>query len=511
MGFAEGMSQGINLGNSIKRNKREERQQQLTAQMSGYGSYDEEAGEWIPTENRQAKSDIESQQLKATMQAVTSQMKNMQAKTNMDSMSDISEYMIENDYEGVNQTLEQNPALKRQLAEGNFDISNVAGIDFAQDSNLLRGAGIAGIDKYDFTDLEDQELFRSQYFKTQGRDGKWKLQSVDSMNRGSNLYNNLDNKRRDMYTKRVRNINSLLAGKGITTAEEGQTEATAQAATKAAQLAGKSSMEDVKYAYMISHPEVFAGKGGSDRRDALRQQEEAFFKSHPNPTQDEISGFYQGFLDVKQQGVSNVGEDIDLLQLKTSQAKAKKYNTGELEYNPSDAQVTENTIIQSLDGSQKTIIKDNIKKMSGNYTTIKMANRLLNSKMESVDKDVVANVKQSLTNLTGLDENDKKAIANINFNTSSGMLFANYINEKSGTAYSQNEIDMIKGILLGGNWSDETVARKAIGEFSRSLEAINNSVADTIRDSAPYSTRKLTDYGKKQTESGTKPSAADFD
>jgi len=514
MGFAAGYKIGSDIAVKKQDSERKDRQEKLTALTQGY-EIDPESGEFVPTVNKQKEQSIKEQQLDVTMKAMQEQIANTDAKNALTDMNDITLNMFEGNYEDAKVILNRNNSLKNKIAS-NMDVVDFAPIDFTNDTRLLESTGIMGIDKLD--NPEVREALNATFFKAMDSEGNWSIRSSDALAKETNLWNNLDSKGQDRYTKQARHINAILKGAGITLEEEEAGE-TVTAAAQAEAEAGISTSElveqkatmmseaiatgdpkEVTRTFMLTNPEQFVGSKGRTRRDSLEQAVTAFTASNPDATDEETQQFYNNFLQKTFEGVGSVREESDIAQLSGVQKEAVDSE------GKSDDEVRdiESRIFAKLDEKKKASAMKDIDRMKANFNTSSNLSRILEEGGDKIDKDIIADL-NTWTNKK-LGSETQQTLDNVDFNTRSGLLLANFIKEISGTAASQPEIDRLKDILLGGNLTDEIYVRQAIRTFSDELVLQTKQLAGNLKDTAPHSIRKYTKQQDKQA-----PSAADFD
>jgi len=272
---------------------------------------------------------------------------------------------------------------------------------------------------------------------------------------------------------------------------------------------------EVMQAFMMTHPEKFIGGNGSQRRDSLAQAVEAFEKGHPNASDKEWESFYRDFTEKNLEGVGAVRETKDIKELNIAQEKAA--STEPREFNEIKARNTENEIFAKLDEKKKKSVQEDIDKMKGNFHLANNLDRILTTTATKIDKDVIADSKTFVEKKLGIES--AQSISNVDFNTRSGILLANFMKEMSGTAVADAEVARLRDILLGGDLTDETYIKSAIDSFSKELRDQNTELGSTLGDTAPYSVNKYNTRKSSKSaadfdnasDTGKKPSAADFD
>ena len=143
--------------------------------------------------------------------------------------------------------------------------------------------------------------------------------------------------------------------------------------------------------------------------------------------------------------------------------------------------------------------------MKSNFHLSNNLNRVLTTVATKIDKDTIADAKTFVEKKIGKES--AQSIANVDFDTRSGIILANFMKEMSGTAVADAEVTRLRNILLGGNLTDETYVKSALDSFAKEIQAQNIELGSTLGDTAPYSVNKYT----TKKEADTKPSAADFD
>jgi len=158
-------------------------------------------------------------------------------------------------------------------------------------------------------------------------------------------------------------------------------------------------------------------------------------------------------------------------------------------------EATESGLKANLSTEDKALVKDTTKQMRANKTTIESIDVLMQEVKAgkiTPDKDIVANIANYGKRLVGIT--DEKAIANINWDTKSGMLLASYLRSTSGMAVTEGERDFLTTIMKGGALADEKSMYKAMEAFRQGLDTEQQSLGNTMFQNAPATATKLRQY-----------------
>ena len=495
--MANVLEMGLAKAKFKEQTNRQQRQDDLTAQMAGY-ELNQETGRYQAGENLQTTQDLKAQQLEATVQQLQSNATARQSADNARGVTDIVSNISSGNWADATNTWNNTPGLKDSFANTRLDVANIEPINFNDpfDMEQLKPMGIT---PDILENPEYRDALNRSFMKVTGQDGKKRLASTSQVIAQTNSYNMMNQDQKRKHNESARYINGVLSNMTAKPVEAAKTDIMVTALET-------GDPQEVMHAYMITNPEKFLGAGGSQRRDSLAQEVEAFGKGNPNATPKEWEAFYRRYSEKKDIGTGGRRESEDIIELSTEQKKAEKVSAVEpTKFNVAEARDTENKIFAKLDEKKKKSVQDDVDKMKSNFHLANNLNRILTTTATKIDKDAVADAKTFVEKKIGRES--AQSLANVDFNTRSGILLANFMKEMSGTAVADAEVNRLRNILLGGDLTDETYVKTAIASFASELEDQNIELGSTLGDTAPYSVNKYT----TKKESATKPSAADFD
>lgn len=258
-------------------------------------------------------------------------------------------------------------------------------------------------------------------------------------------------------------------------------------------------------ALKLTDPKAFLElqKGGKAKMDAYTQSMTAFINGHPNATPEEFQKFNAQWAEKSVAGVKTVAKEVDLSNLDKSRETARNlFEQASAKLEPKEwdvtARKTQDAILSDLDGKEKSKVMDIDKKLKTNHNTASMVEKLLTEEVPKIDKDAVRNTMDWVNTKLGIES--AQSLANVDFNTKSGMMLANYIKEMSGTAAGDPEVQRLLTNLLAGNLSDETYIRQSMEATAEYLRNENDQIGKQYKDTLPLTvgqTTKLRGTGKK--------------
>ena len=158
---------------------------------------------------------------------------------------------------------------------------------------------------------------------------------------------------------------------------------------------------------------------------------------------------------------------------------------------------TENNKIGSVMTQE---VKDDLKRLRGNKTVIDSIDLVLdNPETAKVTTDVASKAVDFTNKVAGIKS--EQTVRNVDFNTKAGKILFTFINSLSGSAYTASEIEAYKGILLGGDLTDETYVIGAINSFRETSVEENNKISERLFVTHPYSATEYRQYEKSKLKS----------
>jgi hypothetical protein len=263
------------------------------------------------------------------------------------------------------------------------------------------------------------------------------------------------------------------------------------------------SPEEVMKALALTDPELFMKlkQQGSVHMDAYTQAITAFRAGNPNPTPEQWRAFNRAYATKTVAGVGYNAENMDVEDLTSDQNVALSLFTPTSGSRPltewkSEAQGIQNKILSNLSSEQQKMVLDADKKLTSNNMTATMVEKLLKAPTTArMERGVIDNILTSASKITGLK--NAQALDNVDFNSRSGMIVAEFIKEISGTAAADAEVARLMDVFLGGNLSDETYVKRAMGAFADQLRIKNNEIGKQYKQYLPYTVGTTTNLKPK--------------
>jgi hypothetical protein len=261
--------------------------------------------------------------------------------------------------------------------------------------------------------------------------------------------------------------------------------------------------KDSLNSYLIAHPEAqikLLAKGSSGSETLLAQMERAFTTEYSikglKPSPQQVSDFYHSFLAKETLGTGYIAKQQEVQNVTGAQIKSQaNLNSGNT--NPADLRMQENKIFANMPPEQVALYKPQITELKANKGVITGIDRVLStadSTIKPVSKNLISDAETWIKLKFGA--NSAEAFNNVNFNTKAGMLLTNYIKSLSGLTVSDKERAGLTDIILGGQHNDLKYMKRAMQSFREELVAHNNSLADSVKEIAPYTASTSTDYSQ---------------
>lgn len=478
-GLAGGFEKDEKKANEVL--DRKQRQEELTALQQGY-ELDEETNSYVPTANKQTQQDIKEQKLTATLDAIKAQMGNMQAKTNFDDMNSISLSLINGNFDDAKSTLNKNTLLKTKLRDGKLDAVDFSPIDWENDGKLLEGTNIKGINQA-IDNQEVRKALNSTYFKVQGKDGNWRVTSTDMLNKATNLWNNLNTAQRDMYTNRVRNVNSIISGAGITSGEQQVKETKENLDLSKNQVMmdaiASGDSTEVMEALKMTNPELFTpSKMKTNTRITSANLKDEYANLVVKRKNKDITPDETTRLGVLHKLFSTDFDDKSATMEKGMQITAKYKEN--LFGQDVDSKDIKNAKLYSQQSGIKPSSKSNTE-FKDQYAILKNGQRLVTDIEKLQPEDIsrgiydvgIQEFKKLLSDksfLTMSTEDQKKALASVSVNTKLGMFLAKYIKSISGTAVAEGEYRRLSNLFSGSSFDNIQSLKAGVTSFVEELD-----------------------------------------
>lgn len=404
------------------------------------------------------RQQLEEHKLKFEKQQLElEELKNTMAKK--ETYEGFSAYSETNDPKYLTELL-KNPTIKKTLP----DIVRYDNVNAVDDRNLMEPLGIT-------PEILNKEPTR--YVKATNQDG-----SVHIV---------------DMFGAYAKTGYSKIARQEILDKMKGALEnVTGKQAIGEAELTLKAfetgDANEVLKALQLTNPKLYlkATRGSSSKRDSLQQYMEALELA--GVPKVEQPAYVEKWVQKTTEGVGAVAKEKDVKDLTGGQHNANALFTPAAATNPNwkdDAQAIQNSIMSNLSSEQKTMVVDADKKLTSNNMTATMVEKLLNSPTTAkMSRGAIDNILTAANKITGLK--NAQALDNVDFNSRSGMIVAEFIKEISGTAAADAEVARLMDIFLGGNLTDETYVKRAMAAFADQLRIKNNEIGKQYKQYLPY-------------------------
>ncbi len=467
---------------------------QREADMASKGYQKNEQGQWAPTEYLQQSQDLESEKMKQELAAIKAQNKALQEGQNSETMMNVTEGLMNNNFKDVQLAFKNNKWLKDHLANSNLDITDMQPINFDNPDDLTDIYTMyPNLKKEAIGEQELRNTIASTLYKVRGKDGKWRTESTDDLIKQTNQWNDMTQARKTRYTNRARQVNSTIKGATIS---QGIKEDT-------------SKLEyDEKVKWLEANPDKSLNdyvkqSNSSNRRPTSQEENIRVFKEGYSGDIDSKEGKKDlkefksnlalsgiaGKSEVRQQG------DIDVLT-KNKEAGSKLYGDA---YDDKEANrlQTENENV-----SKSTVLKpkqDTVKNMKGRWTAINAINSIQNDatvNQENLAPEVKRGIIDSSVNWSKnvLGIQDAQNIVTNMFNTKAGYMIAQLMKDMSGLTVSEAERETYQKIILSGDWSSEEAAMQSLSDFKATMIEYNDNEAATVRDILPKDAHTYSNY-----------------
>lgn len=448
------------------------RQDRLTAKQAGY-DYDEQSGQYKPSENTQMKTEITGEDLKAKLDVIQATQREQESINNAASMKTATTSIIGGNYSDAKKIIKQNPTLKKKLAAGKLNVVDFAPIDFDNDIELLQQTKLP-IDGKKLSDPEYRQAINQSLFKVQGKDGEWRISRTNDLVKATNYWKDASTSERDNYTNTANNINSIITkGMGITSGEQ----AVGEQKTKLTnEYLEKSSA-------ILNNPDLSSDEIIAQTRELYTQYNPTAAKAAS--ASEEKSRFEVGELKETKDIVDYIENDRG------------GFNT-QLELGDKNFKIGGKTLYHLASTYQKN--KGNnkpdtlVKEIKGNEVFLNNAVSV-KAKMESLDldRDAWAKLKTEGSKVLGTDffekskEEQNKILNKISVETEIGATLAMLIKEMSGAGVTEGERDLYTELFSAGSWSTKEAMIAALDGIVSPFKTQYDSRISTLKNDSPRS------------------------
>lgn len=447
MSLAEGLQIGMNFVNM----QRSQKQKELTALQQGYTQ--DEQGNWQKSENLTTRENLETEQLKATVQALQMQNQNFQYKMNADAITGIMSNWTSGNSQDALQTWKTTPGLKEAITNAKtLNIQDIDTVNFNNPNDLQHFKNL-GIDTSLLTP-EAQDALSKSFMRIQGKDGNWRLTAVNELMAATNSYNNFTQKQRDLYTENARMVNGILQGISPTAVQA--TEATA----KVTEQTASAQLKDLQD-YLSIPGNTYTGYLAEQKKKQQTPSEAAAeFKLGQEKKIDTVLTYIA-------QNKKEFNEALATGDLDSTYQGQKLYEVATISQGDKE-----------IDNSTKALI-------TGSISTVENMGKLHNRLQDgSFDWDAYGKLKSELSKYTPEDwklmsEPEKQALlTKYSFDSELQAITAGYIKAMSGAAVSDDERKFYVGAISGGGWANKSTALASMKGFVR---GVNNSVQGQLK------------------------------
>ena len=237
-----------------------------------------------------------------------------------------------------------------------------------------------------------------------------------------------------------------------------------------------------------------------ERKGQYQRQIDTFDRNNPNATPEERDNYIDLVMEKSVFGVAANRDERSVSNLTGNQLEAINL-VGSPEYNTKDALRLENAIMASLSSTKRTLVKKDLVSMKANHKLSMFIERILKETKAGeveVDKDIIANVETYMSKIFGRDT--PQALLNVDFNTASGLLLAQFMKEISGTAVGVEEARRLMNIFQGGDLADEVFVKQAMRKFASESREANEILKANNKHYVPESVTRLTTYEEPEKE-----------
>lgn len=493
MGFIQGFNAGSKLINDVSAENRNQRQQKLTFQSQGY----DETGNMIPGGVADIQQQDQVLKLQQQLQASEAKSTAMSSMTNANNMKDIIKNMELGNLEDANKILKNNPILSEKMANSRINISGFRPLDAEFDKPMLMKflklkrdqKGEAAYEQL-VSSPGSFNALRKVAVVAQGKDNQDRIIGSEELKKVTNTSQFMTNSELAESRERLTGITSVINGQSrgqqdlaadTTKVAQTQTSIVGNKANRMEEALKTNDFNIVAEAYMINNPEKFIGKTEAQRRDSLKQLEDAYAGVKDENLPPEQRQMYSDYITKSTEGVGAVREATDIQDVMTgmdignvllsedteaiSKVSPRDRKQKELELISSDTYKSHKKMKEGFDADILNTeafsrLNDEFQKSikDGNYKS---------GYFDSAKRWLAKITPEELHKYAGMDE---KAIQEvIGLEGSLGMEVALYLKNMSGTAASEQEAQRTISYIIGTAGMDEATQSTTISTFNDNL------------------------------------------
>ncbi len=448
-------------------NKNAEKQRELTNLVNGYEK--NKNGDYVANELGKAKNDaaITAQQnvlmdLKATNDLLTATM-------NAKSFGDTVKHLSMGDAESAQRTLKNNPILAGKLKE-NYGVTAVAPADWRRDYKQLEVDG-ATVDTNKLTDPKTIKALDSEFFKVIKQDGSMDMVSVSQLKKMMNFEQYAPKEDIDGLRARAEKVHEIIRGVFKSPEEE----ALADTKTETAQVSADMTNDITKLK--------------ADVLDAVI--------NNPDLSSDEKLQKIQGanqttdYKTMKQ--MYDAVASKQKVEKNAREAETAKPVEHQMEFYKELPNVELNDQVlntaKKLQGKNKLASTDKSKLNTRRSIASQTADVIEALKDPKLSKNVLTSVNKILTDMTTEHLSlwgAVNALKNVEINTKTATLLAEYMHMVTGAAATDNEVSRHKTALFNMDWSNKTQTLHALSSFGESMSNALDDQLDGLKNDVPY-------------------------
>ena len=450
MGFAA----GVEAGRGIAADRRQQKQDELTRLQQNIET-NAETGALQFNQQGQMQKDLETEVLKAQLDALKASTAQLDSQVSADAISNTITSVTDGDWH--NARLNFNKVKSKLKNAKTLDVSDISPINFndPKDVEQLRQLGVDT--NVTSGDTEVQDAMNRSFMKVTGLDGNTRISPIDSVMKATNTWNMLTTQQRDRYTENANRVNGILKGAGVTSQQEKLSE-------QAQEIKGMQLEQVVAY-----QNEMKTAVESGD----MKQVQAIFDKYNPIATKPTSMADKKAKYELTM--TMNNDKVIDFAYNNPTEF-SKMLETGSMDDIVSKDGMSLYNVARKVQGDAKIDVGRKTY-LEGMVSTIENTSRLRTKLNKSdMDWDAVSKAMDEVTKVTGdgwrnLDPKEKAAmLERFNFDSDLKTVMAGYIKAMSGAAVSDEERKFYEKAILGGNWSTKEAAISSMDGFLSGLK-----------------------------------------
>jgi len=459
--------QGYTARTNRDASDRQERQMQLNNLIKGF-ELNQESGQYEANERGRNAMAVQSEKVNQELMYLREQNKLIGATLNEKSMTEGVTEMVKGNIADGWETIKRNKPLADTLrAKG---VHSVAPVDWVNDKEMYEKVGI-NVPTEVLQDPITMKALNSAFMKVQGADGTWKLAETANLAKSTGTMQYMKSADRQGMAERFNRIHDIIKGYIPTPLEEeyGKTSLRAGIA--------QNSLNELKSSIDIN---------------ALAE----WATLNPNKTVDDyIAEHKQTVIDPTKQA------EIDDLYIDKAISDNEKVIVDSLPtIKPKEYTSEMYSVVKRLEASNKklglTAQPAEIKQVRGYVNSTRKFKKLAED-IKHIDRDAFTKARNELLSIKGLSTSlsgtaQEKAkqladrVASLTFKTELGVAMKEYVKLMSGATVTDKEFGDYMKMVVGGEYSDGSVASVALDSFASSLESGLMNSLEGIRTTNPW-------------------------